>query len=486
MIELVLLAATILLVLMVENKRREKTYKFFYKLPYPFWIPIIGNSYIFVKRNILKVLQKTYKIYGDSYILYIPHRTYFSSIPEEIKIILNNPHCLNKSKEYHHLEIILPNTVFLVKAQRWRKLRKILSKSFKPSILDLFTDTFYEKSCVLVDILKKDNEQDICYLFQKLTLDNFSEATLGVKSTILQDEKEHIFVTGVKEIQRLAFNRIGNLIKMNDFLFSCMRDCKDIKYYINALYRHISKIMAEKRVLMANENDAMLNTSKLPILDLLLQVSEKEELTNEYIEEEMVLFAAAATDTTAYSMAFTCFMLALHPEIQEKVYQEVMSVCGNQEIETSNLNDLKYTEMVISEAQRLFPVIPMIGRTNTVDIDLGDKIIPANTNITLNYMALHRNPKYYTDPLVFNPNRFLPEEIAKRPPYTFLPFSAGPRNCIGMKYALMVMKTSIANIVRHFYLTTSHKSFEEIDVESSAVLMPITPLDIKYTEREIN
>ncbi|CAH0560968.1 unnamed protein product [Brassicogethes aeneus] len=484
MIELVLLAVTILVVLMVQNKRKEKAYKNFYKLPHPFWIPIIGNAYLMVQRNLLKAVQKTHKIYGDSYLFYFPHRTYFSTIPEEIKIILNHPHCLNKSKEYNHLQIIMPNTVFLVKAQRWRKLRKILSKSFKPSILDLFTDIFYEKSCVLVDLLKKDNSQDICYLFQKLTLDNFSEATLGVKSTILQDEKEHIFVTGVKEVQRLAFNRIGNVIKMNDFLFSFMEDCQTIKYYMNGLYKHIGKIMTEKRVLMANENDAMLNISKLPFLDLLLQVSEKEELTNEYIEEEMVLFAAAATDTTAYSMAFTCFMLALHPDIQEKLYQEVISVCGYKEIGTSNLNDLKYLEMVISETQRLFPVIPLIGRTNTVDIDLGDKIIPANTNIALNYMALHRHPKYYTDPLVFNPNRFLPEEIAKRPPYTFLPFSAGPRNCIGMKYALMVMKTSIANIVRNFHLTTSHKSFEEIDVESSAVMMPITPLDVKYTERQ--
>ncbi|CAH0560971.1 unnamed protein product [Brassicogethes aeneus] len=485
---LVVVVVLVLIYYNVQCQKHKAKYKAFYDLPTPLYIPLIGNTWKMLGTNILNAINDFFKDFGNSTVAYIPHRTYFTSRYEELKILLQHPNVLEKSLEYNHLKAIFGNSLLLAPVPIWKKHRKLISRSFKQSILDSFTPIFYEKSCTLIKILKekKYDENDIYHLFEKFTLDTFCEATLGIESTILTDVKEHEFVTGITLIQKKAFERIGNIIKMNDFLFSLCHDGKIFYKQMKILCNYIEKIMHKKKILIEEHNEALLNTNTLPVLDLLLQNEEKENLTDNYIKEEMILFAGAATDTTAYTLAYTCCLLAMHPEAQEKVYQEVMSLVGREgEITNMTLNDLKYTEMAINEAQRLLPVVPIIARQATADIELPDKVIPANSGIIMNFMDLHRNKDIYPDPMRYDPDRFLPEEVAKRPQFSFLPFSGGPRNCIGLKYATMVLKSSLANIVRNFKISTIYTSIHDLKLESSIVMTTAHPLDCHFTFRTI-
>lgn len=96
-----------------------------------------------------------------------------------------------------------------------------------------------------------------------------------------------------------------------------------------------------------------------------------------------------------------------------------------------DLPKLKYTERVIKESLRVFPGAPFVARVVEEDVDLGDVVIPRGANIGLGYLHLHRSEKYWKEPLKFDPDRFLPERLINRHPYTWLPFSGGPRNCVG-------------------------------------------------------
>ncbi|KAJ8949877.1 hypothetical protein NQ318_010511 [Aromia moschata] len=118
--------------------------------------------------------------------------------------------------------------------------------------------------------------------------------------------------------------------------------------------------------------------------------------------------------------------------LAERVYQEVVETVGKTNaIGPNDLPNLKYTEMAISESLRILPSIPFIARAVSEDMDMGTRIIPSDTDIVISIFDIHRNEKYWKDPLKYDPDRFLPEEMANRDPYTFLPFSAGPKNCIG-------------------------------------------------------
>ncbi|EEC17407.1 cytochrome P450, putative, partial [Ixodes scapularis] len=149
---------------------------------------------------------------------------------------------------------------------------------------------------------------------------------------------------------------------------------------------------------------------------------------------EVDTFMFAGHDTTAMAIAWNCYLIALHPEVQKKVQEELDMVLGEhktEDISTENLKDLKYLECVVKESQRLCPSVPVIGRTVTKPFTLGNYVLPEGTSVEIFIYGLHRDPEVFPDPEVFDPDRFLLENCASRHPFAFIPFSAGSRNCIG-------------------------------------------------------
>lgn len=158
-------------------------------------------------------------------------------------------------------------------------------------------------------------------------------------------------------------------------------------------------------------------------------------------------------DTTSAGMNWALQLIGSHPECQAKVHQELDLVFGDdddRDIRFDDLKNLNYLEMCIKEALRLYPSVPMFGRTLYEDCDISTHLqnlkiklcqgyknlldgfnIPASTQLLFIPFAVHRDPKHWPDPEIFNPDRFLPENSVGRHPFAYLPFSAGARNCIG-------------------------------------------------------
>lgn len=186
-------------------------------------------------------------------------------------------------------------------------------------------------------------------------------------------------------------------------------------------------------------------------------------------------------------MNFTCFMIASHPEVQRKLHEEIDRVFGQDDdrpCTMEDINELDYLECVIKETLRLFPSVPFIAREVQEDFVLStyapnislrllrssvdnQKILKGSTAVVFIYY-LHRNAKYFPNPEKFDPDRFLPENSVDRPAYAYVPFSAGSRNCIGQRFALLEEKIVLSSILRRFKLKTSqrrddlHVSFEII------------------------
>ncbi|KAK9874352.1 hypothetical protein WA026_002702 [Henosepilachna vigintioctopunctata] len=194
---------------------------------------------------------------------------------------------------------------------------------------------------------------------------------------------------------------------------------------------------------------------------------------------------AAGSETTATSTSFCLLGIGMYPEVQAKLYDELMDTFGeDSDVTWKDLTRLKYMDRVIKECLRIFTPAPILSRRTTGDINIEGIDVPSNTNFILNYNYLHRNPKYWKDPLKFDPDRFLPEEVAKRHPYSYLLFSGGPRSCIGSKFAEMNIKTLLSVILRKFEIKTEYKSIEDIKLKINVVLRPTTGFMISVKPRK--
>ncbi|RXG71172.1 cytochrome P450 4c3 [Armadillidium vulgare] len=220
-------------------------------------------------------------------------------------------------------------------------------------------------------------------------------------------------------------------------------------------------------------------------LDLLIEyLEEGETLTEEDIREEVETFMFEGHDTTASGTTWTVYLLGQHPEIQEKVYEELESIFGKSErLSTSeDIRDMNYLECCIKESLRLLPPVPLFVRNLTEDLTIDGYIVPRGTDVAIFTYNLHRDPKHFPDPLKFQPERFFPEISAKRNPYAFVPFSAGPRNCIGQKFALMEEKVILSTFLRK-YKVESLETMEDLKLTGDIILRPVKEMKVKIFPR---
>ncbi|GBM68535.1 Cytochrome P450 4c3 [Araneus ventricosus] len=150
---------------------------------------------------------------------------------------------------------------------------------------------------------------------------------------------------------------------------------------------------------------------------------------------------------------WTLFLIGHHPEVQSKLHEELDRTFGKDvdtPISVNDLNHLDYMECVIKESNRIYTIVPIHGRQFYEDTKICGYTIPkGSAGIVLSYY-LHRDETVFPDPEKFDPDRFLPENEINIPDFAYIPFSAGPRNCIGKKFAMMEMKTILAAILRRF------------------------------------
>lgn len=181
-------------------------------------------------------------------------------------------------------------------------------------------------------------------------------------------------------------------------------------------------------------------------------------------------------------------MLGIHKDIQEKVWAEQKAIFGDNILRDCTFNDtmeMKYMERVIMETLRLYPPVPIIARRVDHDVKLtsGPYTIPKGTTTVILQFAVHRRADIYENPEKFDPDNFLPERMAKRHYYSFIPFSAGPRSCVGRKYAMLKLKVLLSSIVRHYVIDCKMKE-EDFKLQADIILKLENGFNISLKPRD--
>ncbi|KAH7729014.1 CYP4BF1 protein [Aphelenchoides avenae] len=219
-------------------------------------------------------------------------------------------------------------------------------------------------------------------------------------------------------------------------------------------------------------------------LDLLLSVREESKYSFEDLSDEVDTFMFAGHDTTSHAVAWTTWCLATNASAQEKLYAELDTRFGDsdRDITMEDLKELKYLNNCIKESMRVFAPVPFVQRELRNEMEIGGKMVPKGTTIGILPLVLHHNHKVYPNHDEFDPDNFLPERVASRHTYDYIPFSAGPRNCIGQKFANLEIKTTLAHIFRRYKLSTDYKMHDNgRGVET--VLRPVLGIPVRISRR---
>lgn len=216
-------------------------------------------------------------------------------------------------------------------------------------------------------------------------------------------------------------------------------------------------------------------TRDAPLVHALIAATDPvtgESLSDEDICNELILFLIAGHDTTATTLAYSLWALGQHTDIQERARAEVAAI-RDRELTPDDVPKLGYTIQVLQEALRLCPPASAIGRAAMQDIEVDGYRVPAGTRVVLGVYAMHRDPALWEDPLVFDPERFSPENSKGRDRWQYVPFGAGPRSCIGDHFAMLEATLALATIVRRTEIHSQKGDFPIITPFTTVAAEPV-------------
>ncbi|XP_046995832.1 cytochrome P450 4e3-like isoform X2 [Schistocerca americana] len=255
-----------------------------------------------------------------------------------------------------------------------------------------------------------------------------------------------------------------------DWIISLTPDGEALKRQLN-LYNGMAK---QGLAIIRERRSKALPKKRKTFLDVMMDDHGNLLLPESEVYDEVRTFGLAGTDTTATALSCIFALLGLYPEWQDAIQKEVDEIFGTGEdylrpVTESDLTQLKVTEAVIKESLRLFPAVPVAPVFASEDIPLSDGryVAPRGSVVFVFLNLLHRQPAIYPDPDKFDPGRFLEGGGTNAlPPYSYLPFGAGSRLCVGARFAMLVMKTVLATVMRQFRIIpgSTREELEEIGV----------------------
>ncbi|XP_045775497.1 cytochrome P450 4C1-like [Maniola jurtina] len=468
------------------------------RLPGPPKAPIVGSALAFIGLTQEEIFKKIIDLpsqYGTRVVISAFGR-YILHIygVEDIEIVLSHSRNITKSKPYRFMEPWLGTGLLVSTGNKWHRRRKILTPTFHFDILKTFLKVFEEQSRSMVDELRKLTKEgkdvlDVIPFISDYMLYSICETAMGIKLDSDTSQTKIEYKEAILDIGSIVMERLTKIYLHNDFIFYLHPLGKRFAKSLKKVHSFADNVIMERKkaydrgdVGNAVNGDNGGSKRRLALLDLLLEAERKGEIDLEGIREEVNTFMFEGHDTTATALSFGLMLLADHEEVQERIFEEYKSLYGDSDQGTnmSDLGDMKYLEAVIKEILRLYPSVPFIGREIVEDFMLDDIKVLKGEEVVVHIYDVQRRADLYPEPEAFKPERFL--EVDSRHPYAYVPFSAGPRNCIGQRFAKMEMKCALSEIVRKFRLQPMTRGARPT-LKADIVLRCVDPIHVRLIPR---
>ncbi|CAH0725105.1 unnamed protein product, partial [Brenthis ino] len=462
------------------------------KLPGPPSLPIVGSVFTFLglsHTQIFEMLEGFPKNYGHRvcvkvigrYILHVYN-------VKDIEIVLTHSKNIKKNKPYSFMMPWLGSGLLVSTGAVWHRRRKILTPAFHFDILKSFMRVFEEQGRNLVTHLKQtvkdgNNVVDVMPLISDFTLYIICETAMGIKLNSDKSTAKTKYKNAILDMGNVVMRRLTTIYLHNDFIFNLHPLGKKFKECLNSVHSFADDVITEsKKAFESNNSDETSGKRRLAFLDLLLEAERNGEIDLEGIRDEVNTFMFEGHDTTATALTFGLLLLADHEDVQDRIYKECKEVLGDADRFPSafDLGEMKYLDAVVKEILRIYPSVPFIGREIVEDFMLDDIKVKKGTEVVVHIYDVQRREDLFPDPECFKPERFLEGEA--RHPYSYVPFSAGPRNCIGQRFAKLEMKSMLTEIILNFKLEPVVKGFRP-SLKADVVLRTDDKIYVKFIQR---
>uniref|UniRef100_A0A914WLT5 Cytochrome P450 n=1 Tax=Plectus sambesii TaxID=2011161 RepID=A0A914WLT5_9BILA len=512
---LLLLLSSIALVVWHLNRRRLLFKRLGLPGPEPHWL--LGNAQELMQKGGPLQFQEWTKRYGKVY------GHFAGGIPAIVTSDLDMLHDVFVKKfDYFHGRRDFPLAgnpdkektvnVFNARGLRWKRLRTIGNPTFSVANLKKLMPTVDEHINDLIEKLDAEAAEgrsfDIFKLYQDLTLNVVAQISFGVSKDVLSNP-ENNYLQLAKKIfgQQKLINNIFTICSVIIPEFTPFwRACAQVSATFRdlpgpQLQKAIKQNVQERRATKATYNgpvdfiqlwldaeaepgwqsnqeqmqvsqDARMEMNRLKI---------ERKLSTDEIVAQSFAFLVAGFDTTANSLAYVSYLLATNPDKQTKLYEEIVSSIDDMtNISYEDLMRLKYLDWVVKEGLRLYPLASIVNsRQAMADTTIGDVSVPAGMFVVADTWTIHYSREIWGDDAdQFVPERFDPEENRKpQHPMAWIPFGAGPRQCIGMRFALLEEKLALVKIISKFELRTSQETTIPLKLKGNFAAT-VSPTDV--------
>jgi cytochrome P450 len=372
---------------------------------------------------------------------------------------------IDKTRIHHEMRQILGPNLFDLTHEPWLPRRRALQPIFTKHHVRAFGGHMAQAAQTVADSWVDGTEVDLDTACRRLTLRALGRSVLGLD---LDDHSDAI-AEPLRVTTKYVTDRAFRPLRAPRWLPTPAR--WRARAASAALHRLADKILQACRA------DP---TRDAPLVQALIAASDPatgRALSDEEIRDELIVFLLAGHDTTATTLTYALWALGHHPAMQNKVRTEVLGI-GDRELTPEDVPALGYTVQVLHEALRLCPPGAATSRIAMQDIEVDGYRVEAGTMLVVGIYALHRDPALWDHPLVFDPDRFSPQNSDGRDRWQYLPFGAGPRSCIGDHFAMLETTLALATVVRRAEIRSRDADFPMIVPFTTVAEKPI-PAHVK-------
>lgn len=392
------------------------------------------------KNDPIQFMLNTTAEHGDIIMYQIFNKKiYMINHPDYVKHVLQSNHKnYHKSPGYRPLRLLGGMGIFTNDGEAWLRSRKFYQPAFNHQAIKSYFNVVQSNCQELIEHWNQNEQANASKEMSKITMNVICETLFSTRIP---------FGSDLWNDMTFALEWIGQRALRNPFvtpLWIPTKNNQQFKRSVENLNEVIFNIIKDKKKDNQHPND---------LLSRFMNPEEQnlEGMSDQELRDEMMTIFIAGHESSANVLSWALYELAVHPEIQQKLFAEINALDWNN-FEFEDIRQLPYCTQVLNEVMRLYPPLWHIGRMNLKDDEIGGYKIPAGSHIRMSPLVMQRSEKYWQNPNQFDPERFQEEKVKERNPFLHFPFGAGPRLCAGRNFAMMEMVVILAHIIKNFEL----------------------------------